>query len=305
MRDRRPRVLPRARPHSETGRRWPTPTTSGRPPKATVAARPASSSNRRLRSSTSSASCIVRRPCLNNMGVRAYYEGSWDDALDLYHRSEEVVRRAGDVLTGGHATNNRAEILLDQGRLDEAAELFDVALRTYRAAKFPVGEALVMINLGRLAAEKGRFAEAHRYLDDARAQLEALGAESYLIEADARRAQAFILEGRHADVVELATTALGRMRSSGELGVRSALLERLLGLAAVQARSPDEGRAAFRRKHPACAFAGRRVRARSHPARKGCDRLRLGRRKRERGGGDPRAARHRRPPEPCPCRRPG
>jgi class 3 adenylate cyclase/tetratricopeptide (TPR) repeat protein len=182
---------------------------------------------------------------LNNMGVRAYYEGSWDEALELYHRSEEVVRRAGDVLTGGHATNNRAEILLDQGRLDEAAELFDVALRTYRAAKFPVGEALVMINLGRLAAEEGRFAEAHRYLDDARARLEALGAESYLIEADARRAQAFILEGRHADVVELATTALRRMRSTGELGVRSALLERLLGLAAVQARTPDEGEPHF------------------------------------------------------------
>ena len=182
---------------------------------------------------------------LNNMGVRAYYEGAWDDALDLYHRSEETVRRAGDVLTGGHATNNRAEILLDQGRLDEAADLFDVALRTYRAAKFPVGVALVMINLGRLAAEEGRFAEAHRYLDDARGELEALGAESFLIEADARRAQAFILEGRHDDVVELATTALARMRNSGELGVRSALLERLLGLAAVQARAPQEAEPHF------------------------------------------------------------
>ena len=182
---------------------------------------------------------------LNNMGVRAYYEGAWDEALELYHRAEELVRRAGDVLTGGHATNNRAEILLDRGRLDEAAELFDVALRTYRAAKFPAGEALVMINLGRLAAEEGRFTEAHRYLDDARAQLEELGAESYLIEADARRAQAFILEGRHADVVELATTALERMRSTGELGVRSALLERLLGLAAVQARAPEQAEPHF------------------------------------------------------------
>ena len=177
---------------------------------------------------------------LNNMGVRAYYEGAWDDALELYLRSEETVRRAGDVLTGGHATNNRAEILLDQGRLAEAAELFDAALRTYRAAKFPVGEALVKINLGRLSAEEGRFAEAHRHLDDARGQLEALGAESFLIEADARRAQALILEGRHDAVLELATTALERMRSAGELGVRSALLERLLGLAAVQARTPEQ-----------------------------------------------------------------
>ena len=177
---------------------------------------------------------------LNNMGVRAYYEGLWDEALDLYRRSEETVRRAGDVLTGGHATNNRAEILLDQGRLAEAAELFDDALRTYRAAKFPIGEALVTINLGRLAAEQGRFADAHTLLDDATALLRTLGSESFLIEADARRAQAWVLEGRHGDAATLAADALARMNAAGEVGVRSALLERLLAVATVQARAPDD-----------------------------------------------------------------
>ena len=176
---------------------------------------------------------------LNNLGVRSYYEGAWDDALDLYLRSEEVVKRAGDVLTGGHATNNRAEILLDQGRLDEAAELFEVALRTYRAAKFPIGEALVTINLGRIAAEEGRFAAAHDLLDAATAQLAGLGSESFLMEADARRAQALVLEGRHTEATELATATLARMSAAGELGVRWALLERLLAVAAVQARSRD------------------------------------------------------------------
>lgn len=177
---------------------------------------------------------------LNNMGVRAYYEGSWSEALELYRRSEETVRRAGDVLTGGHTMNNRAEILLDQGRLDEAAELFDVALRTYRAARFAIGEALVQVNLGRLAAEQGRFEDARSHFDAARTQLETLGAESFLIEADARRAQAFVLEGRHADATELARSAVQRMEAAGEVGVRSALLERLLGIAAVQARTPEE-----------------------------------------------------------------
>jgi class 3 adenylate cyclase/tetratricopeptide (TPR) repeat protein len=177
---------------------------------------------------------------LNNMGVRAYYEGSWDEALDLYRRSEETVLRAGDVLTGGHATNNRAEILLDQGRLDEAAELFDAALRTYRAATFPIGEALVTINLARLAAEQGSFARAHELLDSATAVLRDLGSESFLIEADARRAQAWVLEGRHADAARLAAAALERMEAAGEVGVRSALLERLLAVAAIQARTPGD-----------------------------------------------------------------
>ncbi len=182
---------------------------------------------------------------LNNMGVRAYYEGAWDDALDLYLRSEEAVQRAGDVLTGGHATNNRAEILLDQGRLAEARELFDRALRTYRAAKFPIGEALVTINLGRLAAADGRFDDARRYFDDAAQRLTDLGSESFLIEADARRAEANVLEGRYDEATALAVRALDGMSRTGEIGVRTALLERILGLAAVQARRRDDAPSHF------------------------------------------------------------
>jgi class 3 adenylate cyclase/tetratricopeptide (TPR) repeat protein len=177
---------------------------------------------------------------LNNMGVRAYYEGAWDESLERYHRAEDASRRAGDVLTGGHAVNNRAEILLDQGHLDDAAGLFDVALRTYRAARFPIGEALATINLGRLAAADRRFADAQARFDEAAGRLSELGSESFLIEAEARRAEAWVLEGRHDDATRLALEALERMAVTGEVGVRSALLERVIGLAAVQARRRDD-----------------------------------------------------------------
>jgi tetratricopeptide (TPR) repeat protein len=177
---------------------------------------------------------------LNNMGVRAYYDGAWDEALDLYLRAEDAVRRAGDVLTGGHAANNRAEILLDQGRLADASTLFDDALRIYRAAKFPVGEALVRINLGRLAAADARFDDAHAHFDDSSALLQELGSESFLLEAQARRAEACVLEGRSDDAAALARAAADGMERIGERGVRSALIERVLGLAAVQARRPDD-----------------------------------------------------------------
>jgi tetratricopeptide (TPR) repeat protein len=179
------------------------------------------------------------------MGVRAYYEGRWDDAIALYLRSGEVVERAGDVLTGAHAAGNRAEILLDQGRHAEAVELIDGALRTYKRARFPIGEAFATKLLGRIAAEQGRFAEAHTLLGSARDQFAALGSESLLVEADARRAQAFVLEGRHAEAAALAAEALDRMDAIGEVGVRLVLLQRLLALAAVQARTPAEAPAHF------------------------------------------------------------
>jgi tetratricopeptide (TPR) repeat protein len=177
---------------------------------------------------------------LNNMGVRAFYEGRWDDAVSHYLRAAEVSRRAGDVLTGGHTTTNHGELLLHRGRLEEAEELLQAGLRTYRAATFPIGEALVLVYLGHLAAEQRRFADAYALLDDASERLSALGSKSFLIEADARRAQAYVLEGRHGEAAELAQSCLDRMQETGEAGVRAAMLERLLALAVVQARRPEE-----------------------------------------------------------------
>ena len=177
---------------------------------------------------------------LNNMGVRAFYEGRWDDAVSDYLRAAEVSRRAGDVLTGGHTTTNHGELLLHRGRLEEAEELLQDGLRTYRAATFPIGEALVLVYLGHLAAEQGRFTDAYALLDDAGERLAALGSKSFLIEADTRRAQAYVLEGRHAEAAELARSCLERMQETGEAGVRAATLERLLAVAVVQARRPEE-----------------------------------------------------------------
>jgi tetratricopeptide (TPR) repeat protein len=177
---------------------------------------------------------------LNNMGVRAYYEGAWDEAAGHYRRAEEAALRGGDVLTGAHATNNRAEILLDQGHFAEAADDFDSALRTYRAAKFTVGEVFVGMNLGRLAAAEGRFADAHEHFVESVRRFTDLGSRSMELEADARRAEAFVLEGRHVEAAELARATLVGMTETGEIGTRTALLERLLGWAAVQGRRPHE-----------------------------------------------------------------
>ncbi len=182
---------------------------------------------------------------LNNMGVRSYYEGAWDEAAEHYRRAEEAALRAGDVLTGAHATNNRAEILLDQGHLAEAAQDFDSALRTYRAAKFTVGEALVGVNLGRLAAAEGRFADAHEQFADSLRRFTDLGSRSMSLEADARRAEAFVLEGRHVEAAEVAAATLTGMTETGEIGTRTALLERLLGWASVQRRDPEPARPHF------------------------------------------------------------
>src|SRR5204863_1807882 len=52
---------------------------------------------------------------LNVLGIEAYFEGRWDEAMSFYRRCKDVSVRAGDVVVAATATNNEAEIVSDQG----------------------------------------------------------------------------------------------------------------------------------------------------------------------------------------------
>jgi class 3 adenylate cyclase/tetratricopeptide (TPR) repeat protein len=170
----------------------------------------------------------------NNVGIEAYFDGRWDDALDWYRRSGQSAARVGDVVSVARTQNNEAEILSDRGRLDEARVLFEQALRVWRAAGYRIGIALATSNLGRAMARSGRFEDAHRLLEDALAQFEELGAEAYVGETQARLAECLVLEGRHRDALE----ALAPLVADGSSQL--AMAERLTGYAVVQSRAGFE-----------------------------------------------------------------
>ena len=67
---------------------------------------------------------VLQSNVVNNLGIEAYYAGRWDEASELYRRSGELSRRAGDVVNVARAENNEGEILSDQGKLEEAEALF-------------------------------------------------------------------------------------------------------------------------------------------------------------------------------------
>jgi class 3 adenylate cyclase/tetratricopeptide (TPR) repeat protein len=189
---------------------------------------------------------IGQASVLNNLGVDAYFEGRWEDALDAYRRSGDLSGRAGDVVSAARAANNEAEILSDQGRFDEARQRFEEALRVWRAARYPVGVALATSNLGRVAARAGRFEDAHGLLDSALAEFQRIGADSFVQETRSRIAECLVFEGRYREAGELAAETLAA--GDGEASILGAALERLLGYAAVQARRPiEEARPHFER----------------------------------------------------------
>jgi len=179
---------------------------------------------------------------LNNLGIEAYFEGEWDEALALYQRSKNARERAGDVVGAATATNNIGEILSDQGRLAEAEMLFREALRVWRSARYPVGVALATSNLGRAAARGGRLDEASGLLDEALHSFREIGAKTFALETEGRIVESFVLGGHHAAALRLAADTLRRAAEVSGTTVLQAMLHRLWGYALLQAGDADGAR---------------------------------------------------------------
>jgi class 3 adenylate cyclase/tetratricopeptide (TPR) repeat protein len=171
---------------------------------------------------------------LNNLGVSAYFEGRWEEALTLYERSRAARERAGDLVEMGTAENNVAEILSDQGHLERAEERFHRALEIWRPAAFHVGVGIATSNLGRAAARAGRTDEAEALLRDATERLTKVGAESLALEALAREVERRVLVAR-TDALVLAEEVAARASRLGGQGVLLAMVDRLCGYALAQA----------------------------------------------------------------------
>jgi class 3 adenylate cyclase/tetratricopeptide (TPR) repeat protein len=182
---------------------------------------------------------------LNNIGVSVYYEGKYEEALDLYRRSRIAREKAGDVVGAATETNNIAEIMSDQGRLDEAEREFRDALRVWRAARYSVGVALATSNIGRAAARGGRFDEAKALLEEALGGFRAIGAASFVAETEARLAEMYVLSGDHAAAIPLVDAILSRGSELQGMVELKSMLHRVRGYALAQRGEFDAAVLAF------------------------------------------------------------
>jgi class 3 adenylate cyclase/tetratricopeptide (TPR) repeat protein len=179
---------------------------------------------------------------LNNLGIAAQFDGRWDAAIDFYRRSREAHERAGASVFAAGGTNNEAEVLLDQGRVEEAESLLRKALAVWRGAGYAFGIGAATANLGRAAAAASRFEDAHQLLDRALAIFEEIGSGSFALDTRARIAECLMLEGRHREAFETAVGALDESHRRGEVTPRLPLLERIIAYALHQdGRTDDAG----------------------------------------------------------------
>ena len=157
----------------------------------------------------------------------------------FYRQSRAAKELVGDVIGAAVQMNNEAEILSDQGHLDEALPLFDDWLRACRASGYAFGVGVALSNLGRVAARGSHFADAYGLFEDALDQFAQLSSERFANETRARMAECLVIEGSHGRALELGL-ACREAAARSPVGGLEALIERTIGYALCQGRRRDE-----------------------------------------------------------------
>jgi class 3 adenylate cyclase/tetratricopeptide (TPR) repeat protein len=163
----------------------------------------------------------------NTLGLLAYFRGAWPEALAHYQASGSAYERSGTRWDAATSIANAAEVLADQGKLDQAQEGLEQAMRIWRAAAAASEIAFGNYLLGRIAARRGNLEEAQQLFASARAQFQATG-ETYEVElVDALSAEAQLLTGHRREARELAEAMLAGAPSADLVP----LLQRVRGTA--------------------------------------------------------------------------
>jgi class 3 adenylate cyclase/tetratricopeptide (TPR) repeat protein len=183
---------------------------------------------------------------LNNLGIDAYYEGRWQEALDLYERSKDARERIGDVVGAAQITNNIGEVKSDQGYLTTASELFEEARAVFDTSGHRFLATLATSNLGRAASRAGRFEDALETLSQAHAGFQEIRAGSFVLETKARLAERSAFAGEPADALARADETLHATEETGSGAPLRALLHRLRGYALAQTRDLEGADEALR-----------------------------------------------------------
>ena len=131
----------------------------------------------------------------NHLGLAAYYRGDWGSALAHYREAQAAHERSGDEWSAAIASANIGEILVDQGRLDEAEPLVTEALRVWRASGTSSDIGFGAALLGRLAGRRGRHADALALLGEAAAAYAAKDERAELTDVELRHAEVMLLRG--------------------------------------------------------------------------------------------------------------
>ena len=153
---------------------------------------------------------------LNNLGAAAYFGGDWAGAIAYYERSAEASRRSGNEVQAALGDMNTGELLVNQGRLDEAEPILQAALRVLHASGSDAAHFAEM-QLGRVALERGDLALAEQLMTHAQQDAAAIGQWESAREAAIHLARSHLRRGDPAQALETLRAAQRTARGEAAL----------------------------------------------------------------------------------------
>jgi class 3 adenylate cyclase/tetratricopeptide (TPR) repeat protein len=180
---------------------------------------------------------------LTNLGVTAYFQGRWDDAVELYRQAGEASARAGDLANAAIGDCNIGEVLLDQGRLSEAEARLRHALEVFRGSGYEWGVGFVSALLGRSAIRGGCYQDGFELLAEAFTHFRQLRSSQDVVWTEALVAEARVYAGDTEVALANAERLLGDLGGGGHF---APLLHRVRGYALAQVGMPGAAAEALR-----------------------------------------------------------
>lgn len=142
---------------------------------------------------------------INNMGAFAYLEGRWDEAIEWYQESLDSAERSGNVLETALSRANIAEVLIGQGKFEEAMPMLEEARRIYHASNSDYYLPLVGLFEARAKLGLGEVEEALGQLSSLLDEASRSGQTSWSMETEVAYAETLARGGQ-------AKAAIDRLR---------------------------------------------------------------------------------------------
>ena len=153
----------------------------------------------------------------NNLGGYTYYQGDWTATLEWYARCEAACRRTGNVTDAALAVANTGEVLVNQGRLDEAEPQLRDAARVLRVSRHLWGATFAEMHLGRLLIARRAFDRAEQLLRACVNENARMGSTASAYEASLHLGQCLVAAGRPAEALEVVAAAAAK--TTGDLSI--------------------------------------------------------------------------------------
>ncbi len=189
--------------------------------------------------------------CLNNLGNVARAQGEYDAARRLYQDCFAIRRKIGDAQGTAIALNNLSNVAEALGEYAEAQRLYRECLAICQEIGYQPGMAASLTNLGYVAWKLGECAEAKRLHQESLAIKRELGDRRSIALSLINIGEVTCTRGEFQASRAYLAEAL---KLAAELQLVPVILEALMGMAALLAKTGQEGQAlelcAFISSHP-------------------------------------------------------